>query len=697
MKLSEFIRSNIDPILDAWEQFAKEVSVGRDLDIMTLRDHAIGILHTIAGDLDRPQSRQEQQEKSKGHGLRGSLATEAELHGAARVTAGFSVNDAMSEFRALRASVLRLWFDASPAGKLAGADEITRFNEAIDQALSESIGRFSDEKNRYTRLFDALLSSSPDLNYIFREDGAILYANKLFSSLYGLSTNEIVKRNMFSICTVGAQELRRRVDSLIASKLPYRGEMPCIPSVSGTTAIYEGLLMPVLDGAGKLEAIAGTAHDVSERKAMEDRVRRDANYDSLTGLPNRSLFHDRLEREVKRSARADVPLALLFIDLDGFKDVNDRLGHAAGDQLLQQAAQRIRSCVRDMDTVARLGGDEFTVILAEVRRTSHVEILAQQILDELAKPFSVLESEVQVSGSMGITLFPQDAGAPEDLLKNADQAMYAAKAAGRNRFGFFTISMRNAAWARLRTIDELRHALSGQQLCVLYQPIVDLMSERIVKAEAQLRWKHPESGMASAATFIGLAEETGLISEIGEWVQDEAQAQMQKWRALGGTSFQVSVHKSAAELMAKAPMQYRSAAHGGGMMFEIKEDVLLNSSPAMKATLERLRNEGGQLAIDDFGIGYASMAHLKKFKVDYLKIDRSFIHGITNQADSRMFVESIIAMAHKLGLKTIAEGVETAGQKDWLRTAGCDLAQGYFFWEPVSALELEQLLIAETS
>jgi diguanylate cyclase (GGDEF)-like protein/PAS domain S-box-containing protein len=696
VKLSEFIRANTDPILDEWEIFAKEVSAGRELDTATLRGHALGILHTIANDLDRPQSPVEQQAKSKGHGPRGPLSTEAELHGAARVTAGFSVNDAMAEFRALRASVLRLWFEASAAAAQAGADEITRFNEAIDQALSESVGRFSDEKNRHTRLFDTLLSSSPDLHYIFREDGTILYANRAFSCLYGMPANEIMQKNLFDICTVGAQELRRHVDQLVASRAVYRGEMPCIPSVSGAAATYEGLLIPVLDGAGKLEAIAGTARDVSERKAMEDRVRRNANYDSLTGLPNRSLSHDRLEREVKRSARADVPLALLFIDLDGFKEVNDRLGHAAGDQLLQQAAQRIRGCVRDMDTVARLAGDEFTVILAEVRRTSHVEILAQQILDELAKPFSVPGGDVQVSASMGITLFPQDASGPEDLIRNADQAMYAAKAAGRNRFGFFTMRMRNAAWARLRVIDEMRHALPERQLRLHYQPIVDLVSERIVKAEAQLRWQHPASGVMSAASFIGLAEETGLINEIGAWVQDQALAHAQRWRVLSGIAFQIGIHKSAAGLMA-ASAESRAEAADGALLIEIKEDVLLNSSPAARARIGLLKKAGGQLAIDDFGIGYASMSTLKKFEADYLKVDRSFVNTAMKQADSRMFVESIIAMSHKLGLKVIAEGVETAGQKDWLRTAGCDLAQGYYFSEPIPPQGLEQLLIAETS
>ena len=377
-------------------------------------------------------------------------------------------------------------------------------------------------------------------------------------------------------------------------------------------------------------------------------------------------------------------------------------------QLLQLTAQRIGSCVRETDTVARLGGDEFTVILTTVNKISHIEILAREILEELARPFPVLGTDVHISGSIGITLFPQDAGTPEDLLKSADQAMYVAKSAGRNRFSFFAARMRDSAWARLKVIDELRHALSRHQLSVYYQPIVDLSIESIVKAEALLRWHHPEAGLMLPAEFIGLAvppakfiplaEEAGLIGDIGEWVLGEAVTRSREWSSMLGTPFQISVNKSSAEFVSRAPMKNwdaHLAALGlpsNSISVEITEGVLLNDSPNVAARLDNLHNAGIQLGIDDFGTGYSSMTYLKKFEVDYLKIDQSFVHDMSTNMDSRIIVETIIVMAHKLGLKVIAEGVETVAQKDWLKAAECDYAQGYLFSEPVPSQDFRKLL-----
>ena len=482
-KLSDFIRTNIEPILVAWEQFAKDIPVARQMNTAALRDHAKEMLSVIADDLERPQTSYEQSEKSKGQGPHPPMETEAEMHGAARVTEGFSVNEALSEFRALRASVVQLWIDSNTTPPHAAIDELIRFNEAIDQALAESFARYSTDKEQYTRLFDTLLSSSPDLNYIFDLNGNFIYANKSLASLYGMSLSEIVDKNFFGLGVFVASELQQKLRDVIETKETCRGEISSL--ASGKEVIYEYIFFPVRNNDGHVEAIAGTARDVTERKASEEKIKRSANYDFLTGLPNRNLFHDRLEQEIKHAERTGLSIALLFIDLDGFKEVNDRLGHDGGDQLLQLTAQRIGSCVRETDTVARLGGDEFTVILTTVNKISHIEILAREILEELARPFPVLGTDVHISGSIGITLFPQDAGTPEDLLKSADQAMYVAKSAGRNRFSFFAARMRDSAWARLKVIDELRHALSRHQLSVYYQPIVDLSIESIVKAVPQ--------------------------------------------------------------------------------------------------------------------------------------------------------------------------------------------------------------------
>jgi diguanylate cyclase (GGDEF)-like protein len=494
------------------------------------------------------------------------------------------------------------------------------------------------------------------------------------------------------LCGVGEQELRQHVAKVIRTKATHRGEMPCV-SISRQSTTFECLLIPVLNNCGQVEAVAGTSRDITEWKEAEERIARSANYDSLTNLPNRNLFRDRLEHEVKRAERSEMSLALMFIDLDGFKEVNDSLGHAMGDELLYEAARRIYACVREMDTVARLGGDEFTVILADVRKTSHVETLAQHVLEELSKPFRLFENEVQISASVGITLFPQDARRPDDLLKNADQAMYAAKNAGRNQFRFFTVGMRDAARTRVKAINELRLAVQDLQLRVHYQPIIDLVNEQIVKAEAQLRWHHPRNGILRPADFIGLAEETGLIGEIGELVMREALAHAEQWSDLSGAPFQVSVHKSAAEFVTKpCGLAMIASIPNNRILLELDEDVLLRDLPLIREKLNEFCKAGIELAVDNFGVGYASMVYLKKYDINYLKIDQSFVHGVTNNTERRLFAEGIIVMAHKLGLRVIAEGVETAGQKDWLKTAGCDYAQGYYFSPPLPPEQFEHLL-----
>jgi diguanylate cyclase (GGDEF)-like protein/PAS domain S-box-containing protein len=692
-KLSDFIRTNIEPILVQWEEFARNIPAGERLDTLALRDHAHGILLLIADDIEVEQSAHQQNEKSQGRGPRGAMIGEAERHGSGRVLAGFSINDELAEFRALRATVLRLWISADKTAPQTASKELIRFNEAIDQVLAESVTRYVEDKERHARLFDTMVSSSSDLNFIFDADGRFIYANPSLARLCEISLNDIVGTSLFEMDACAFPALQQALREVLGSKTAQRREVACALS-SGEERIYDALLVPVQDRQGKLEAITGVAQDITARKAAEEQIKRSAAYDFLTGLPNRSLFRDRLEQEVKRAGRTGLPLALVFIDLDGFKDVNDRLGHDTGDQLLQQAAQRISSCVRSIDTVARLGGDEFTVILAEVNQIAHVDILAKKMLDELARPFSIQDKQVQISGSIGITFYPRDASNLEDLIRNADQAMYVAKNAGRNRFSFFTIGMRDAAWARLKVIDELRRALPQHQLSVHYQPIVDLVTNRIVKAEALLRWHHPQTGLMLPAEFIGLAEETGLIGEIGEWVLDEAVARAGEWSVRLGTLFQISVNKSLVEFMSKAPAKnwdsHMAVPGRDSITVEITEGVLLNESPSVTEKLDYLQQAGVQLVIDKFGTGYSSMSDLKKFDVNYLKIDQSFVQNLS--ADSRTIAETIIMMAHKLGLKVIAEGVESAEQRDWLKAAQCDYAQGYFFSAPVSAQDFEKLL-----
>jgi diguanylate cyclase (GGDEF)-like protein/PAS domain S-box-containing protein len=455
------------------------------------------------------------------------------------------------------------------------------------------------------------------------------------------------------------------------------------------------------DEAGKPTRMTGTVSDISQKKESEEQIWYHASFDSLTGLPNRRLFRDRLEQEIRKAQRSGTEVALLFIDLDRFKDVNDFLGHDVGDQLLKQAGERLHACVRNSDTVTRPGGDEFTVILTELHSHAHLESIAQKLIAALARPFRLKDGVAHISASIGVTLYPADARDPEELIRNADQAMYAAKAAGRNQFRYFTRSMQEDSHRRLHLRRELRKALSRGQLHVHYQPVVDLCSHRIAKAEALLRWHHPKLGVVSPSLFIPLAEETGLINAIGDWVFSQAVPWSQRWGKQTGHTFQISVNRSPVQFLSKSNSAdwlrslKKNGLPGNSISVEITESVLLNASSLVAETLLQYRNAGIQVALDDFGTGYSSMAYLKKFDIDYLKIDQSFVRDIETNAGSRAIAESIIIMAHRLGLKVIAEGIETEGQEIILQVAGCDYGQGYLFSKAVPPDEFEQLLAGE--
>jgi diguanylate cyclase (GGDEF)-like protein/PAS domain S-box-containing protein len=455
----------------------------------------------------------------------------------------------------------------------------------------------------------------------------------------------------------------------------------------------------VSDSEGRAQRLTGTLTDISEKKEQEDAAWHSASIDHLTGLPNRRLFRDRLERQVRQGSRKPVEFALLFIDLDRFKEVNDLRGHDTGDQLLVQVAARLAGCVRNSDTVARLGGDEFTVLLPDLHGPHQALQTAQKLVSRIAAPFHIQDEVVHLSASIGITLYPQDATEPEDLIRNADQAMYAAKHAGRNQYRLFTKAMKDAARQRVELLHDLRGALKAHQLEVYYQPIVDLATGAMEKAEALLRWNHPRYGAVSPTQFIPLAEESGLIHQIGDWVFEQASACAHNWSALLGRTFQVTVNCSPVQVLA------RSSAHWpallatnrltpGSLAVEITEGILLKASPRVADVLAQYRAAGIQVALDDFGTGYSALSYLTQFEIDFLKIDKSFIQVIDAAPRSLAIVESIIAMAHKLGLRVIAEGIESHAQKELLQAIGCDLGQGYLFSTPRSPDDFTALVAA---
>jgi diguanylate cyclase (GGDEF)-like protein/PAS domain S-box-containing protein len=449
--------------------------------------------------------------------------------------------------------------------------------------------------------------------------------------------------------------------------------------------------------------------DITERKRTEQEIRefnvkleRQANYDALTGLPNRRLFRDRLDQEIRHAHFENRRIALLFLDLDRFKEVNDFLGHDMGDLLLEKVAQRLQRCVRPTDTVARLGGDEFTVILTDPDDVCHVSEVAQQMLDALGRPVEVGHERVSTACSIGITVYPTDATLPEDLIRNADQAMYRSKASGRNCLTFFSPSMQITAMQRLKLLSELRCAVSEQQLELHFQPIIELATGEITKAEALVRWRHPIAGLLGPAKFIELAEETGLIHEIGDWVFMQAAAYSKRWSDRLGKPFQISINKS--------PVQFTSNVDSfdwvaylddmglakRSIVVEITEGVLLNLSDQVSEKLQHLRQGGLELSIDDFGTGYSSMSYLKKLDIDYLKIDQSFVRDMLSDVTTMAIVETILLMAHKLGLKVVAEGVETIEQYQWLKDHGCNYGQGYLFSTPLPDADFETYLLKDS-
>jgi|GEM_PF-826030 len=439
--------------------------------------------------------------------------------------------------------------------------------------------------------------------------------------------------------------------------------------------------------------------DITAKKKNEELIWQQANYDGLTGLPNRHMLHDRLARAIKKTHRTALPLALLFIDLDRFKEVNDSLGHEMGDILLKEAALRMENCVRETDTVARFGGDEFVIILSEINSIDCVARIAHNLLSKLAEPFQLGVETVYISASIGAALYPTDATDVATLLRFADQAMYAAKSEGRNRFQYYRPVMQETINARMRLANDMHKALANQQLRVYYQPIVELSTGAIYKAEALIRWQHPLLGLVSPADFIPIAEVTGMITGIGDWVFYQAVAQAARLRATYHPEFQISINKSPVQFLTNFDNHtcwldhlQRLGLPAQALVIEITESLLMEVKDRISDQLQAFKDNGVAVALDDFGTGYSSLSYLRKFDIDYIKIDQSFVHNLAADTRDMALCETIINMAHKLGMKVVAEGVATLDQYRLLAQMGCDFGQGYFFAKPLPPDALERLL-----
>ncbi|WP_354533176.1 EAL domain-containing protein [Ralstonia sp. 1138] len=441
-------------------------------------------------------------------------------------------------------------------------------------------------------------------------------------------------------------------------------------------------------------------HDMTEKKRAEEVIWRQANFDALTELPNRHMFYNRLRQEIARARQASTQLALLFIDLDRFKEVNDTLGHDQGDVLLKEIARRISAIVRGTDTVARLAGDEFTIILPDLPDAGAATPIIRALLARIAAPLQLGEESVEVSASIGVALYPRDADSAESLLVRADQAMFAAKSAGRNQWAVFTPALQRAEQERLRVTSDLRVALTQGQLAVHYQPIVDLLTGKVRKAEALIRWTHPVRGEIDPADFIPVAEDSGLIVDIGKWVLNQALDQLVQWHATLDNTLQVSVNKSPLEFRAHQSsteswpkVVERRGLPPHSLVVEITEGSLMADSDEVVEHLHEFRRAGVDIALDDFGTGYSSLSYLKRFDINYIKIDQSFVRSLAHDPKDIALCSAIVSMAHALHIKVIAEGIETEEQKAILVAAGCDYGQGHLFCPPVPPAAFEAFVL----
>lgn len=441
----------------------------------------------------------------------------------------------------------------------------------------------------------------------------------------------------------------------------------------------------------------GLIQDITKLKSVEEKLTYQANYDMLTGLPNRLLFHDRLGHAIEQSQRCGKKLALLFLDLDNFKSVNDALGHLVGDELLVQVSQRIKHTIRESDTVARLGGDEFTIIIEQVENKLQVTTVAEHLIAALNNPYQILSHKVAVTASIGITFCPADGRNINELIKNADNAMYMAKEHGRNNFQFFTQNLNLKAQENLRLSNNLRNALDNNEFYLFYQPKIEISTGRVTGAEALLRWIPADQVVITPDRFIPMLEETGLIIPVGNWVLDNACQFAKELQDKGFSNFKIAVNVAVKQLqernlvdVVKGILQKWSLAPEY-LEIEITENTLIDASKC-KQNLENLSNFGICLAIDDFGSGYSSLSYLQHYRVDTLKIEKSFINSFQKYSNDNAVIKSIIILSHTLNMEVVAEGVETLNQMKFLKEFGCDQAQGFFISHPLSKLDLEEWL-----
>lgn len=567
-------------------------------------------------------------------------------------------------------------------------------------------------------LYQRAIEASPNgvvLTDASKKNYPIIYVNRAFEKITGYRNDEMIGKPWASLFNYDSDQNEiAKLEKSVNNNGEETAELRCNRKngemywnevrVAPVQHLFEDISDDKLykevrgDSENKTTHYVTIVSDVTERKAMEEQLQHQVTHDALTGLPNRILLHDRIKQAVLYAHRAKGKVGILFLDLDNFKLVNDALGHKMGDHLLQSVASRLSSVVRATDTVARLGGDEFVVVLAPLEDESECEKIAEKILGVIHDPIQVEERELHITTSIGISMFPTDGHDGEILVQNADTAMYQAKDNGRDNIQFFTTNMNKNVSERLSLYNKLRAALAKQELSLVYQPVVELESETVTGVEALLRWKAPFIGNVSPAEFIPLAEETGLIVPIGEWVLKTACIQAMEWKKRGLPDIKMSVNISGRQLKhtdivaTLVQVLDETGMSPQSLVLELTESMLMDYAEETIGKLIAIREMGITIAIDDFGTGYSSLSYLRELPVDKLKIDRAFVTDIDSNDDNAVITQAIIAMAQKLKLKVLAEGAERKEEIDFLRAHQCSEIQGYYFSKPLTAEGCEKYI-----